>query len=140
MRPSCTESNAGEIPRVSSVTFCRAYSFLAAAALCHCSQQRARTWNTKMRMITLALVGTILGITPCLGQEAQVSPEHYRQLTCLQIVQESHAVSKRGFALIGSRANRGGTEGYRRTTATVIVLTVTSKLKERKLADNMAQS
>src|SRR5690242_16414444 len=88
-----------------------------------------------MRTIALALFGTMISFSPCLGQNAQVSPERYRKLACLQITREAHALAKRGFALIGLQANSGGREGSRTTSATVIVWPAPSNLAGQKLAD-----
>jgi len=73
-----------------------------------------------VRTIAFALLGSLLGFGTCLAENWQVQLEHYRKLTCLQIMEEGHTLSKRGFALTGSRGG-GGSEGSRSTSATVIV-------------------
>lgn len=49
------------------------------------------------------------------------SPGTYRGLSCAQIVQEGHSISRKGFSLVGLPAGTGGTDSSPFASASVFV-------------------
>jgi hypothetical protein len=81
-----------------------------------------------------------LGCTPGLAQTlpASVSSNTYREFTCLQLAQEGHAISKRGFAASGLPAGRGGSDATETAPAVVIVWPLSSTMGDRQQSDKLA--
>jgi hypothetical protein len=76
-----------------------------------------------MRALVFAAFGAILSCTSSLAQSSpeKISSTNHNNLTCLQIAQEGHSLSKKGFVLAGMRAGTGGSDGSATKSAVVIV-------------------
>src|SRR5260221_13578303 len=80
----------------------------------------------KMRALFFAAFGAILSCTSSLTQSLpeKISSTSYNNLTCLQIAQEGHSISKKGFVLAGMQAGTGGSGGsYTQTTGDLVLPT-----------------
>ena len=85
--------------------------------------RRSKLGEMKMRALVFAAFGAILSCTSSLAQSPseKISSTRYNNLTCLQIAQEGHSISKKGFVLAGMQAGTGGSDGSETKSAVVIV-------------------
>jgi hypothetical protein len=94
-----------------------------------------------MRIIGIVTFAAV--VLSCASGLAQNSPAYtssndYRTLTCPQLAQEGHAISKRGFMLSGLKAGLGGSNGTETAPAIVIVWPVTSPRRDKQQSENLA--
>jgi hypothetical protein len=95
----------------------------------------------KMRIIGIAtLAAAALTCASGLAQNvpAYMPSNDYRTLTCPQLAQEGHAISKRGFMLSGLKAGLGGSDGTETAPAIVIVWPETSLHGDKQQSENLA--
>jgi hypothetical protein len=85
----------------------------------------------------MVIAGLTLLLSPCAGsaQSAPISPRTYRDFTCAQLVQEGHAVSRKGFLLSGLQPGTGGTDPTDAKSAAVLVWPASENLSVERLAD-----
>ena len=69
---------------------------------------------------------------------ASAPSSDYRNMDCPELMQEGHAISKRGFVLSGLKAGLGGTAGTETAPATVIVWPETSPVGDKQRSDDLA--
>lgn len=88
-------------------------------------------------MRVIMTVGLALLLNPCpgLAQVQPISPKTYRGFTCAQLVQEGHAVSRKGFLLSGLQPGTGGTDATDVKSAVIIVWPASKNTSAEKLAD-----
>jgi hypothetical protein len=99
-------------------------------------------WRRLMRNIGIAALAiAAFGCTSAVAAEpasySSLAGE-YRNLTCAQLAQEGHAISKRGFALSGLKAGLGGTDGTATAPTTVIVWPATASVDDKQRSENLA--
>lgn len=66
------------------------------------------------------------------------SADDYRKLSCLELAEEGRAISRRGFALAGLKAGRGGSNGSETEPAIVIVWPVKFAVSDKQQLENLA--
>jgi hypothetical protein len=94
-----------------------------------------------MRFVgTMTVAAVALGCAPGLAQTppASVSSSTYRELTCLQLAQEGHAISKRGFAASGLLSGQGGSNATETAPAVVIVWPLSPTIGDKQQSDKLA--
>jgi hypothetical protein len=95
-----------------------------------------------MRFIGIsALAMAAFGCTSALGADSasySSLASEYRNLTCAQLAQEGHAISKRGFVLAGLKAGQGGTDGTATAPTTVIVWPTNATVDDKQRSDKLA--
>jgi hypothetical protein len=79
-------------------------------------------------------------LRPRLGTKfaAGTRSSDYRKLTCSELAQEGHAISKRGFLLSGLEASLGGRDGTATAPEIAIVWPAISPVGDRKRSENFA--
>jgi hypothetical protein len=97
--------------------------------------------DDQMRFVgIMTYAATALACTPGLAQTlpAAVSSSTYRELTCVQLVREGHAISMRGFAASGLLAGHGGSDVTETAPAVVIVWPLPSTIGDKQQSDRLA--